>query len=102
MIECGGDAIHFYPPDHDYAIVCDLCEKDGERQPQCVDVCPRHALEYMSAARRRFTYLKESHHLWRIGVDEKTRLIHNRTYPLDWDDLGITETPFSEDKGDDE
>lgn len=24
MTECGGDAIHFYPPDHDYAIVCDL------------------------------------------------------------------------------
>jgi len=94
---CGGDAIHFHPPDHDYAIVCDLCEKEGMRQPQCVEVCPRHALEYMAA--RMYPFLKDSSHLWRMNANEKVELIHKRTYPLKWDDLGVTEKPFSEEKG---
>lgn len=35
--------IHFYPPSHDYAIVCDQCEGD----PQCVKACPFDVLEYV-------------------------------------------------------
>jgi Fe-S-cluster-containing hydrogenase component 2 len=91
---CGGDAIHFYLPDHNYAIVCDLCEKDGLRRPQCVNVCPRQALEYMPA--RGYPYLKQAQHLWRIGADEKVELLHKRTYPLSWNDLGVTDKPFCE------
>lgn len=91
---CGGDAIHFYPPEHDYALVCDLCEKAGTRRPRCVDACPRQALEYMSA--RTYPFLNDAQHLWRIGADEKAKLIHKRTYPLGWDSLGVTDKPFSE------
>ena len=93
---CGGDAIHFYPPEHDYAIVCDLCERDGVRQPMCVDVCPSQALEYMPA--RAYPFLKEAPHLWRISAEEKVELIHKRTYPLGWDSLGVTEEPFEDDE----
>jgi len=93
---CKGGAIHFYPPEHDYAIVCDLCERDGVRLPQCVDVCPRQALEYMPA--RSYPYLRDAQHLWRIGADEKAELIHKRTYPLNWDGLGVTNESFSESK----
>jgi carbon-monoxide dehydrogenase iron sulfur subunit len=97
---CGGDAIRFYPPEHDYAIVCDLCEEGGVRRPVCVDVCPRQALEYMAV--RGYPYLKSSQHLWRIGVEEKTELIHKRTYPLEWDALGVTEEPFEEGRDEDD
>jgi Fe-S-cluster-containing hydrogenase component 2 len=91
---CGGDAIHFYPPEHDYALVCDLCEEDGLRRPQCVEVCPRQALEYMPS--RGYPFLMTTQHLWRISADEKVELIHKRTYPLEMDNLGVTDKPFSE------
>lgn len=35
-------AIHFYPPEHDYAIVCDQCDgagPNGEPDPQCAKIC---------------------------------------------------------------
>jgi len=47
QIACGSDAIHFYPPTHDYAIVCDLCEKDGVMKPACVEGCIGSALELL-------------------------------------------------------
>lgn len=37
-------AIHFYPPEYDFAIVCDQC--DGA--PQCVTFCPFDCLDYQS------------------------------------------------------
>jgi len=89
---CEGNAIHFYPPEHDYAIVCDLCEKEGKRQPRCVDVCPRQALEYIST--RQHPFIKESQHLWKLGYDRKAEAIHKRTYPLAWDNLGPTDKTF--------
>jgi Fe-S-cluster-containing hydrogenase component 2 len=97
---CNGDAIHFHPLDYDYAIVCDLCEKNGVRRPQCVNVCPRQALEYMPT--RSYPFLKDAQHLWRMSADEKAELIHKRTYPLEWDTLGVTEKPFSKRKGGEE
>jgi carbon-monoxide dehydrogenase iron sulfur subunit len=36
-------AIHFYPPTHDYPIVCDQCDgagPDGDPDPQCAKHCP--------------------------------------------------------------
>lgn len=36
-------AIHFYPPEHDYPLVCDQCDgagPDGEPEPQCAKHCP--------------------------------------------------------------
>ncbi|MEM4297806.1 MAG: 4Fe-4S dicluster domain-containing protein [Nitrososphaerota archaeon] len=34
--------IRFYPPEHDYAIICDKCDGD----PRCVKVCPTGCLKY--------------------------------------------------------
>lgn len=45
---CWGKAINFHPPDHDYAIVCDLCIKDGKREPQCVKACPFDVLTFLA------------------------------------------------------
>ena len=38
----------FIHPEADYPLVCDLCETNGERRPECVEVCPNFALEYMA------------------------------------------------------
>ena len=89
---CGADVIHFHPPEHDYALVCDLCERDGERRPQCVESCPHNALEFMSSLM--YPYLKQASHLWRMSAEEKANLFHQRLYPLATDSVGITDTPF--------
>jgi carbon-monoxide dehydrogenase iron sulfur subunit len=90
---CGAEVIHFYPPEHNHAIVCDLCEKDGVRQPQCVEACPHNALEFRPTIS--YPFIKESSHLWRMNPDEKTDLFHRRLYPLENDNLGITDKLFS-------
>jgi Fe-S-cluster-containing hydrogenase component 2 len=46
-------AIHFYPPDHDYAIVCDQCDgagPNGEPDPQCARICRFNVFYYASPA----------------------------------------------------
>jgi len=48
---------------------------------------------------RGYPFLKSAQHLWRIGADEKTGLIHKRIHPLGWDELGVTEEPFEEGRG---
>ena len=83
---CDAGIPRFYPPAHNYPLVCDLCEKDGSREPQCVEVCPTHALEYMPARDRR--YLASTAHLWRIHPDQKAELIAKRLYPLSKDIVG--------------
>ncbi|MCW4037620.1 MAG: 4Fe-4S dicluster domain-containing protein [Candidatus Bathyarchaeota archaeon] len=82
---CSAEIPRFYP-DHNYPLVCDLCEKDGERRPQCVEVCPNHALEYMPSRDRR--YVVSTAHLWRIHPDEKAEFISKRLYPLTKDIVG--------------
>ncbi|MFQ6076980.1 MAG: 4Fe-4S dicluster domain-containing protein [Candidatus Bathyarchaeia archaeon] len=42
-------AIHFHPPEHDYAIVCDQCDgagSDGAPDPQCAKICPTRVFFY--------------------------------------------------------
>jgi Fe-S-cluster-containing hydrogenase component 2 len=82
---CSAEIPRFYT-DHNYPLVCDLCEKDGERRPQCVEVCPNHALEYMPSRDRR--YVVSTAHLWRIHPDEKAEFISKRLYPLTKDIVG--------------
>ena len=46
-------SIHFYPPDHDYAIVCDQCDgagPNGEPDPQCARICRFNVFFYSSPA----------------------------------------------------
>jgi Fe-S-cluster-containing hydrogenase component 2 len=71
---CPAAVPHFYPPRYDYALVCDLCEKDGQRRPVCVDICPNYALEYMTPRFPR--------HLDRVHPDEKAESLSKRLYPL--------------------
>lgn len=43
------EAIHFCPPNHDYAIICDQCigaGPNGSPDPQCVKMCPVNVLFY--------------------------------------------------------
>jgi len=40
------NVIRFFPPDHDYALICDKCDGD----PQCVKVCPEGVLDYQPIA----------------------------------------------------
>ncbi len=70
---CSAD-VPFFSSVHDYPLVCDLCERDGKRAPQCVEVCPGYALEYRSESYPRY--------LDRIHCDEKAESISRRFWPL--------------------
>jgi len=73
---CPADIPRFHP-DHDFPIVCDLCEKNGIRRPQCVEICPTRCLEYIKPA--------IPHHMERIHPDEKASSLSNRLHPLPGD-----------------
>ncbi|MBI4289358.1 MAG: 4Fe-4S dicluster domain-containing protein [Chloroflexi bacterium] len=67
------------PPEHDYPLVCDLCERDGQRRPQCVEVCPYSALEFMNPL--------IPQHLERVHPDDKAQLLAKNLYPLERDKI---------------
>ena len=71
---CTAAVPRFYPPTHDHSMVCDLCERDGVRKPQCVEICPNYALEFMEP--------QIPQHLQRIHPDEKAASLAKRLYPL--------------------
>lgn len=71
---CPAKVPHLAPPEHDYPLVCDLCEKDGQRRPECVEICPSYALEFMAP--------EFPQHLERIHPDEKAECLAQRLYPL--------------------
>jgi Fe-S-cluster-containing hydrogenase component 2 len=77
---CPAEVPHFYSPDYDYSMVCDLCEKNGQRQPRCVQVCPYGALEYLVPP-----FAGYPHHLERIHPDEKAKALSQRLHPLPLD-----------------
>ena len=70
---CPADVPQF-SPGYDFPMVCDLCEKDGKRQPQCVEICPSHCLEFLRP--------QIPNHLERIHPDEKASSLAKRLYPL--------------------
>jgi carbon-monoxide dehydrogenase iron sulfur subunit len=71
---CPAEIPAFRTPIADYPLVCDLCEKGGERRPQCVHVCPTGALEFQEP--------QFPQHLERIHPDERAGMIAKRFYPL--------------------
>ena len=83
---CPAHIPKFYPPDYDYAIVCDLCEKDGKRKPQCVEFCQSYALEFMSQ--------KYPRHMERKPLQEKAEWFATRMYPLPKDTLVSKDNPI--------
>lgn len=74
---CSAEVPRFYLPSQDYPIICDLCERDGVRKPQCVEICPSYALEFMTP--------QFPQHLERIHPDEKASYLGKRLYPLSGD-----------------
>ncbi len=77
---CPADIPKFYPPLADHPLVCDLCEKNGERRPRCVDVCPAGALEFLTPV--------FPQHLERIHPKERAEALSKRFYPLTKDTPG--------------
>jgi anaerobic carbon-monoxide dehydrogenase iron sulfur subunit len=68
--------------------MCDLCDTDntGNREPQCVNICPAGALYFVSDQDHRFSYPIQD---WlRKHADEKADLIAKRLYPLNKKSMG--------------
>jgi len=84
---CPAKAIRFYPSVTPKAIVCDLCdtENTGDRNPECVNVCPYGALYFKSVAVRWGLLI---HDITRKHPDEKADLIAKRLYPLERESMG--------------
>ena len=84
---CSAKAIRVYPSVSSTPFVCDLCdtESNGNRDPQCVNVCPYGALYYKSTAVR-FGYSVQD--ITRKHADEKAELIAKRLYPLTKESMG--------------
>ena len=77
---CGTEAIQFNPDAADKPFVCDLCDtgNTGERDPQCVRICPTTAL-YFHDQHERERPLRDS---FRRSADEKAGMVARRLYPL--------------------
>jgi carbon-monoxide dehydrogenase iron sulfur subunit len=73
---CTAGAIHWYTSVQPTPFVCDLCDvtNSGNRDPQCVAICPSGALHFHSPTGARH-WLRKSH-------EEKAALIARRVYPL--------------------
>lgn len=86
---CSAKVIRTYPAVSFTPFVCDLCdtENNGNRDPQCVNVCPYGALNYLSSREHRFDYTVQD--IRRKHADEKAELIAKRLYPLNKNSLGF-------------
>ncbi len=84
---CGINVIRVYPSVTKVPFVCDLCdiENNGNRDPQCVNVCPYGAL-YFKSAMTRWGY--DAHDIMRKHTDEKAELSARRLYPLTRESMG--------------
>ena len=82
---CGTEAIHFNQDVSDIPFVCDLCDTQntGERDPQCVKICPTTAL-YFHNREDRGRPLRDT---FRRSTDEKAEMIAKRLYPLTRDSI---------------
>src|ERR1035437_6405791 len=82
---CGTEAIHLNPAASDTPLVCDLCDvkNSGEKDPQCVKICPVSAIQYINKDDRGRA-LRDS---FRKSSDEKAALIAKRLYPLTRDSV---------------
>jgi Fe-S-cluster-containing hydrogenase component 2 len=85
---CPAKAIRSHPSVSPNPFVCDLCdtEHNGNRDPQCVNVCPYGALYFLSSPDARFGYFYQD--LTRKHADDKAELISKRLYPLTKKSMG--------------
>ena len=84
---CGTEAIRYNPDIVDTPLVCDLCDTNntGDRNPQCVQICPTSAL-YFHDQNERGRPLRDS---FRRSSDEKATMVARRLYPLTKDSLAF-------------
>jgi Fe-S-cluster-containing hydrogenase component 2 len=77
---CGTEAIHYNPDVSDVPFVCDLCDtkNTGERDPQCVKICPTSAIYYHNRDERG----RPLRDTFRRSADEKAEMVAKRLYPL--------------------
>ncbi|MFC1860157.1 4Fe-4S dicluster domain-containing protein [Chloroflexota bacterium] len=82
---CPADAIRIYPSVSPNPFVCDLCdtENNGNRNPQCVNVCPTGCLHFKDWGFFNFP----ARDFMRKHADEKAELIAKRLYPLSKDSM---------------
>ena len=85
---CSAKAIQIHPQLSPKPFVCDLCdtENSGNRDPQCINICPTGALYFSKSADLRFGYSVQD--MFRKHPDEKAELIAKRLYPLPKDSVG--------------
>jgi Fe-S-cluster-containing dehydrogenase component len=85
---CPARAVRFYSAASPAPFVCDLCdtENNGDRDPQCINICPNGALYFSRSADLRFGYSVQD--LLRKHPDEKAELIARRLYPLPKESMG--------------
>jgi len=78
---CSAKAIQIHPQLSPKPFVCDLCdtENNGQRNPQCVNVCPTGALYFKDLEARAWYPIRD---FLRKHADEKAELIAKRLYPL--------------------
>jgi Fe-S-cluster-containing dehydrogenase component len=77
---CDTEAIRFNQDVSNKPFVCDLCDTNntGERNPQCVQICPTTAL-YFHNRDERGRPLRD---MSRRSSDEKAKMVAKRLYPL--------------------
>ena len=77
---CPAKAIRNHPSASPKPFVCDLCdtENNGERYPQCINVCPAGALYFKDL--ESFGYPVRD--FTRKSTDEKSEMIATRLYPM--------------------
>lgn len=82
---CPAKAIRNHPWLSPKPFVCDLCDTDnnGNRDPQCINVCPAGALYYKNLEDRG-TPVRD---FARKSAEEKADLISKRLYPLSRDSM---------------
>ena len=86
---CGTEAIHSNPDVSDTPFVCDLCdtENTGDRNPQCVKICPANALFYHNRTERIRPIRDNS----RKSSDQKAEMVSRRLYPLTRESIAYPE-----------
>jgi Fe-S-cluster-containing hydrogenase component 2 len=84
---CGTEAIHFNEDVGNTPFVCDLCDTNnsGERNPQCVKICPQNALYFHNRADRG----RSTRDNFRKSTDQKAMFISRRLYPLTKDSIAF-------------
>ena len=78
---CSAKAIRNHPQLSPKPFLCDLCDKEdnGQRDPQCINVCPTGALYFKDLKARGLYPIRD---LMRKHANEKAELIAKRLYPL--------------------